>query len=103
MLVSDTATFGSEDLRSIVTRATGVIKEHPLFRRLRAKCARITVRDMSEPNTLSYRERAEQCERMALGVKDPEARQKFVELARHWRALAKATDQLEPERQTLPE
>jgi hypothetical protein len=46
--------------------------------------------------SLSYVERAEHCEQMALRVKDPEARLRFVELARQWRALAKQADELGP-------
>jgi phage terminase large subunit-like protein len=44
---------------------------------------------MSEPKVQSYADRAEHCELMAVRVKDPEARNRFVELARRWRALAK--------------
>jgi hypothetical protein len=40
----------------------------------------------------SYAERAEQCEQMALRLKDPEARRRFVELAQKWRALAKQAE-----------
>jgi hypothetical protein len=44
---------------------------------------------VSEPKEQSYTARAEHCEQMALRVKDPEARHKFVELAKKWRSLAR--------------
>jgi len=44
----------------------------------------------------SYEERAEHCEQMALRVNDPEARLRFNELARQWRALARQADELGP-------
>jgi hypothetical protein len=37
---------------------------------------------------MSYLERAEHCERMALIVADPDAKARFVQLARLWRGLA---------------
>jgi hypothetical protein len=40
--------------------------------------------------TQTYADRAEQCEQMAVRMRSPEARIRFVDLARHWRALAKA-------------
>jgi hypothetical protein len=47
---------------------------------------------MSESKPPSYAERAEQCEQMAVRLKDPEARRRFVELAQKWRALAKQAE-----------
>ena len=47
---------------------------------------------MSEPKEQSYTTRAEHCEEMALWVRDAEARHKFVELARKWRALAREAE-----------
>jgi hypothetical protein len=44
---------------------------------------------MSELKPQTYAERAEHCENMALRVKDPDARQRFVEMARRWRAMEK--------------
>jgi len=44
---------------------------------------------MSEPKDQSYATRAEHCEEMALRMRDPQARHRFVELARKWRALAR--------------
>jgi hypothetical protein len=53
---------------------------------------------MSEPKEQSYTTRAEHCEEMALRVRDPEARHRFVELARKWRALAKEAEEKNNER-----
>jgi hypothetical protein len=47
---------------------------------------------MSKPKEQSYTARAEHCEEMTLRLKDPEARHRFVELARKWRALAKEAE-----------
>jgi hypothetical protein len=47
---------------------------------------------MSEPKDQIYAARAEHCEQMALRMKDPEARHRFVELARKWRALAREAE-----------
>ena len=44
--------------------------------------------------SLSYVERAVQCEHMALRVKDPDARFRFIEMAQKWRALARQADEL---------
>jgi hypothetical protein len=44
---------------------------------------------MSELKPQTYAERAEHCEKMALRVQDPDARQRFVEMARRWRAMEK--------------
>jgi len=47
-------------------------------------------------HSLNYVQRAEHCEQMALRVKDSEARLRFVELARQWRALAKQAEEVGP-------
>ena len=48
-------------------------------------------------NPQSYIERAEHCEQMALRIRDVEARMRFVEMARKWRALAKEIENVSRE------
>jgi hypothetical protein len=43
--------------------------------------------------TLTYAERAEQCEQMAQRVRDLEAASRFLKLARYWRTMAKQADE----------
>ena len=57
---------------------------------------------MSEPKDQRYTTRAEQCEEMALRMRDPEARHRFVELARKWLALASEAEDKGKERNRGP-
>jgi hypothetical protein len=42
---------------------------------------------------LTYADRAEQCEQMALRVRDLEAASRFLKLARYWRTMARQADE----------
>ena len=41
----------------------------------------------------TYSERAQHCEQMAFRLRDPEAKTRFVKLARQWRLLAERGDE----------